>query len=155
MLIEALLCQNNQAVSNVAAVVDVLGGIGRDYARGGACANSVGHVPYLKLHGLKDASLLYDREPVVDGVPFLSTLDLVRFRAEKAGCGGGDEGGFYDDGVKRCSNYCANRQGKPDVKLCGIINGAHETSTPYSGYVWQQAWQFFSEQIGKRGMSVG
>ena len=89
MLIEALLCESNQAVSNVAAVVDALGGIGRDYARGGACANAVGHVPYLKLHGMKDASLTYDREAVVDGVPFLSTVDLVRFRAEKAGCSSG------------------------------------------------------------------
>lgn len=148
-MVETLLCQSGATKSSLAAAVNVLGGIGRDFS--GSCSGS--NVNYLKIHGMEDGSIYYDKDVLVDGVSFLSAVELGRWRGQKAGCFGGDWGPVKDDGTQRCINHCAKKPGKGIVRQCGIKGAGHTTDLPYPGWVWQQAWMFFNEAMSKRGDS--
>jgi poly(3-hydroxybutyrate) depolymerase len=66
MMVYVMLCQSQVVPRMVAAAADILGGVGRDYARSRACQNSKA-VPFLKIQGMKDPFITYDRDILVDG----------------------------------------------------------------------------------------
>jgi hypothetical protein len=45
----------------ITAAVDILGGIGADYVKSGKCNNGPA-APFLKLHGMKDPFITYDKQ---------------------------------------------------------------------------------------------
>jgi len=64
MMVQALLCESPVVARTVTAAVDVLGGIGKDYAYGPKCANN-NAVAFLKIHGMTDPFITYDKVSVV------------------------------------------------------------------------------------------
>lgn len=59
-MVHAILCQSKSIPKMVDAAIDMLGGIGADYARGPECAASgATPIPFLKLHGVDDPFITY------------------------------------------------------------------------------------------------
>lgn len=132
-MVETLLCQSNILDGKVTAAVDILGGIGADYALK-SCART-SSVPYLHLHGIEDPTLTYDKRVLVDGVNFLSAVENTRLRAQRNGCLQTDAGSETSeaDGILKCTDFCAKANGKPAAEICGIVGAAHDTNHPYTG----------------------
>jgi hypothetical protein len=61
-----MLCQSQVVPRLVTAAADILGGIGREYSQTGSCRSS-GAIPFLKIQGVKDPFITYDRDIDVDG----------------------------------------------------------------------------------------
>lgn len=132
-MVETLLCQSNMLDGTVTAAVDILGGIGTDYALG-SCARP-SSVPYLHLHGIEDPTITYDKRVLVDGVNFLSAVENTRLHAQQHGCSPTDAGPETSeaDGNLKCTDFCAKAKGKPAAEICGIVGAAHDTNHPYAG----------------------
>jgi hypothetical protein len=147
MMVQTLLCQSPAVSAAVTAAVDMLGGIGSDYALGPQCAASSA-VPFLKLQGTDDPSITFDTQILVDGVNFLSAIEATQQRAKYNGCSASDAGQQTTeaDGKIKCTEYCGKAAGKAAAKICGMIGVGHTTDFPHPGFVFEQAWQFFEQQ---------
>jgi hypothetical protein len=147
MMVQTLLCQSPAVSSAITAAVDMLGGIGSDYALGPQCKSSSA-VPFLKLHGTADPSITYDKQILVDGVNFLSAIEATQQRAKHNGCSANDAGPETTeaDGKMKCTDYCGKAAGKPTAKVCGMLGVGHTTDFPHPGFVFEQAWLFFEQQ---------
>lgn len=134
MLLEALMCESSTLATTITAAVNILGGIGADYALGSACASSPA-ISYLHLHGMKDPSISYNAAILVDGVRFLSAVAETQLRAQRSGCLSADAGPQMSKGAGAmlCKDYCAKAVGRPTTEICGIVNAGHDTNHPYTG----------------------
>lgn len=96
--------------------------------------------------------ITYDRQILVDGVNFLSSIEAAQLRAARNGCGAKGEaaGARSDDGNQQCVDFCAGKPGAPAAKLCGMTNVAHDTDHPWPGFVYQNTWKFFNDVLGGR-----
>lgn len=153
MMVHAILCQSKVIPSMVDVAIDMLGGIGADYARGPACAAHT-PIPFLKLHGIEDPFITYSKDILVDGVNFASSIESTQLHAKANGCGPGDVGSKdvpEADGKMLCTDYCGGAPGKPAAKLCGMPTVGHDTDHPHPGFVYQQSWAWFQEQVKAAG----
>lgn len=143
----ALLCESPAVASAITAAVDMLGGIGEQYAFGPKCSAAPA-APYLKLHGTDDPSITYDQRILVDGVNFLSAIEAAQQRAKHNGCSPKDAGPQTTaaDGQMKCTDFCGKAAGKPTATVCGMLGVKHTTDFPHPGFVFEQAWQFFEQQ---------
>jgi hypothetical protein len=147
MMVQTLLCQSPAVSAAVTVAVDMLGGIGSDYALGPQCEASSA-VPFLKLQGTDDPSITFDKQILVDGVNFLSAIEATQQRAKHNGCSASDAGpqATEADGKIKCTDYCGKAAGKAAAKICGMIGVGHTTDFPHPGFVFEQAWLFFEQQ---------
>jgi hypothetical protein len=147
MMVQTLLCQSPAVSAAITAAVDMLGGIGSDYALSPQCETSTA-VPFLKLQGTDDPSITFDKQILVDGVNFLSAMEATQQRAKHNGCSASDAGPQTTeaDGNTKCTDYCGKAAGKAAAKICGMIGVGHTTDFPHPGFVFEQAWQFFERQ---------
>eukprot|EP00775_Hariotina_reticulata_P009179 gene9179-9345_t len=143
MMVQALLCESRGVTQTITAAVDVLGGIGKDYAYGPKCANK-NAVAFLKIHGMTDPFITYDTEILVDNVNFLSAVDGAKRRAAVNGCPARASGGERSlmGGQVKCTNFCEKTPQHFAASVCGIVNVAHSTDYPYPGWAWQHAFDF-------------
>lgn len=151
MMVYVMLCQSQVVSRMVTAAADILGGVGREYAQSRACQNSKA-VPFLKIQGVKDPFITYDRDILVDGVDFISSISAAKHRAARNGCTQTSHAGRWSSeagGQVQCINYCGNKPGAKAARLCGITTAAHDTDHPWPGYVYQEAWRFFNSQAAK------
>ena len=149
MMVHAILCESNVIPGLVDAAIDMLGGIGADYARGPKCASSI-PVPFLKLHGIEDPFITYSKDIIVDDVNFASSIEGTQLRAKANGCGP-DDAGKKDvpeaDGKMLCTDYCGGTPNKFPAKLCGMPGVGHDTDHPHPGFVYEQSWAWFQELV--------
>jgi poly(3-hydroxybutyrate) depolymerase len=149
MMVHAILCQSKTIPDTVDAAVDMLGGIGADYARGPKCAKHK-PVPFLKLHGIEDPFITYSKDILVDGVNFASSIEGTQLHAKANGCGTnavGTKDVLEADGKMVCTDYCGGAPGKLPAKLCGMPGVGHDTDHPHPGFVYEQSWAWFQEQV--------
>lgn len=87
----------------------------------------------------------------MDGVNFASSIEGTQMRAKGNGCGPDDVGPkdvSEGDGKMLCTDYCGGaKAGKPPAKLCGMPGVGHSTDYPHPGFVYQQSWQWFEQQV--------
>lgn len=149
MMVHAILCQSRVIPAMVDAAIDMLGGIGADYARGPWCATH-DPIPFLKLHGIEDPFITYSKDILVDGVNFASSIEGTQLHAKANGCGDADVGAKdvpEGDGKMLCTDYCGGSPGKLPAKLCGMPGVGHDTDHPHPGFVYEQSWAWFQQQV--------
>lgn len=159
-MVHAILCQSKVIPGMVDAAIDMLGGIGADFARGPECAGAK-PVPFLKLHGIEDPFITYSKDILVDGVNFASSIEGTQIRARANGCGP-DDAGKKDvpeaDGKMLCTDFCGGAPDKLPAKLCGMPTVGHDTDHPHPGFVYEQSWAWFQDQAkaaaGRKPASV-
>lgn len=85
---------------------------------------------------------------------FLSSVGSAQARAARNGCADkrywGSWTSEYGDQYK-CINYCEKKPGAKAAKVCGLTYVAHDTDHPWPGFVFQQAWKFFNQQVAQTG----
>lgn len=155
MLVHVLLCQSSVIPGMITAAVDILGGVGADYVRSGKCANGP-PAAFLKMHGVKDPFITYDKQILVDGVNFLSAIEATQHRAARNGCGnkGQMAGPMVADAQMQCTDFCGAKPGAKPAKLCGMTEVLHDTDHPWPGFVYQQSWKFFKEVLQSQGLAA-
>eukprot|EP00878_Enallax_costatus_P030828 GHUV01033625.1.p1 GENE.GHUV01033625.1~~GHUV01033625.1.p1 ORF type:complete len:290 (+),score=9.71 GHUV01033625.1:166-1035(+) len=151
MMVQALLCQSRIIPKLITAAVDMLGGLGKDYALGPACKQSP-PVAFFKIHGVKDPFITWNKDILVDGVNFISAIGGAQLRAAHNGCQPNQAGPWYTDstGQMTCKELCRYTPGAKRVKVCGMNDVAHDTDHPWPGFVYQQAWKFFNDVLASR-----
>ncbi|KAF6259797.1 hypothetical protein COO60DRAFT_974661 [Scenedesmus sp. NREL 46B-D3] len=154
MMVHTMLCQSRVVPGLVAAAVDILGGIGSEYSRSAPCRSSKA-VPFLKIQGVKDPFIAYNRDILVDGVKFISAVSAAKLRAGRNGCSqprtrAPGQPGRRPGAVHRLLRRPA---GAKASRLCGITTAAHDVDHPWPGWVYQEAWRFFSGAAAKAGSS--
>lgn len=133
-MVEALLCQSPAVVSKISAAVNILGGVGADYALGANCSASP-PIRYMHLHGMEDPSITYHKRILVDEVMFLSAVESAKHRAQRNGCTADDAGPMrvQADGALQCTDFCEKAAGKPAAVICGIVGVGHDLDHPRPG----------------------
>lgn len=152
-MVHAIMCESKVITGLVDAAIDMLGGIGADYAHGPKCAAST-PLPFLKLHGIEDPFITYSKDILVDGVNFASSIEGTQLHARHNGCGPEDCGKkdvAEADGKMVCTDYCGAAAGKLPAKLCGMPGVGHDTDHPHPGFVYEQSWAWFQEQVKAAG----
>ncbi|WIA11692.1 hypothetical protein OEZ85_011789 [Tetradesmus obliquus] len=174
MMVNYLLCKSELFQRTATAVVDMLGGVGESFL--GQCSPKV-QLPHLILHGMEDPVITYWKDNVVDGSNFISTLKMAKWWQGLRGCKG-EPRDEYNDQTLECHVYCEGgpaseraerrpmgrktipmhgkeaafalrQQGAgPILKLCGMKGVGHDLNTPYQGYPFDIAWEFFKKQSG-------
>jgi hypothetical protein len=88
---------------------------------------------------------------LVDGVNFASAIEGTQAKARANGCSAASDAGPRDvpgaDGLMVCTDYCGGAPSKPAAKICGMPNVPHNTDFPHPGFVYQQSWAWFEEQV--------
>jgi hypothetical protein len=46
-----------------------------------------------------------------------------------------------------CTDYCGGNPSKLPAKLCGMPGVGHDTDHPHPGFVYEQSWAWFQEQV--------
>eukprot|EP00879_Flechtneria_rotunda_P012861 GHRR01013430.1.p1 GENE.GHRR01013430.1~~GHRR01013430.1.p1 ORF type:complete len:166 (+),score=41.45 GHRR01013430.1:340-837(+) len=163
MMVNYLLCKSEYFQNTATAVVDILGGIGESFIS--QCTPKK-LLPHLILHGTEDPVITYSQDTLVDGSKFISTLKMAKWWQGLQGCSG-DPQPANSDKILDCTVYCdpasaaAGRRhlsrklaatqaasSKAYLKLCAMKGVGHDMHTPYQGYPFDIAWDFFKQQAG-------
>lgn len=171
MMVNYLLCKSELFQNTATAVVDMLGGVGESFLN--SCSPKR-YLPHLILHGMVDPIITYDKDNVVDGSNFISTLKMARWWQKLRGCQGEPQSEYNDDRLE-CYVHCSptpsnarlpmhpmkhskqearvrrekaqqTHSGHPILKMCGMKGVGHDLNTPYHGYPFDVAWNFLKTQ---------
>jgi hypothetical protein len=74
----------------------------------------------------------------------------LQAHAKANGCGPKDIGKPdvpEAEGKMLCTDYCGGNPSKHPAKLCGMPGVGHDTDHPHPGFVYEQSWAWFQEQV--------
>lgn len=83
-----------------------------------------------------------NREVVLDYVPFMSAKGTHEFWVGKHGLSMSGAATISSPQLRCTVPRVAG--GKKEARLCVALNAGHSTDEPYPGFMFEQAWKFFS-----------